>query len=120
MRRGAEESATDDEAAERFEAQVRKLPYYEHSDLPERTKAALRFGDLLSGDHRAMDEEFYAELRTHFDDDQILDLGMCIAFIGGWQRFIEAFGIVPDQWREGATLPWDLSGDSAAGTAGST
>ncbi len=39
-----------------------------------------------------------AELRRHFTDDQILDLGMTIAFASGWQRFIEAFGIVPDRW----------------------
>lgn len=31
---------------------------------------------------------------------------MTIAFMFGWQRFIEAFGIVPDQWREGSPLPW--------------
>ena len=31
-----------------------------------------------------------------FTEDQILDLGMCLAFTTGWQRFIEAFGVVPD------------------------
>jgi alkylhydroperoxidase family enzyme len=85
---------------------VAKLADYERSDLPERTKAALRLGDRLSGDHRSVDRAFHAELRRHLTDDEILDLGMCIAFASGWQRFIEAFQIVPDRWREGDPAPW--------------
>jgi alkylhydroperoxidase family enzyme len=86
---------------------VAKVRDYENSDLPDRTKAALRLADELTGDRPSVDEAFYAELATHFSDDQILDLGMCAAFALGWQRFIEAFGIVPDQWREGSPLPWE-------------
>jgi alkylhydroperoxidase family enzyme len=85
---------------------VAKLRDYEHSDLPDRTKAALRLADALTGDQPQVDEAFYADLATHFSDDQILDLGMCIAFALGWQRFIEAFGIVPDGWQDGAPAPW--------------
>ena len=58
---------------------------YEASDLPERAKAALR---------------------RHLTDDEILDLGMTVTFVSGWQRFIEAFGIVPDRWRDGAPPPF--------------
>ena len=83
-----------------------KLVDYEHSDLPERTKAALRLADRLTGDTPTVDPAFYAALRRHFSDDEILDLGMTIAFASGWQRFIEAFGIVPDRWRDSTPLPW--------------
>ena len=86
---------------------VNKVRDYETSDLPDRTKAALRLADELTGDRPVVDDAFYAELATHFSDDQILDLGMCMAFALGWQRFIEAFGIVPDQWREGSPFPWE-------------
>jgi alkylhydroperoxidase family enzyme len=79
---------------------VAKLADYESSDLPERTKAALRLADRLSGDHPTVDAAFMAALREHFTDEQILDLGMTIAFASGWQRFIEAFGVVPDRWAE--------------------
>jgi len=79
---------------------VAKLTDYEASDLPERTKAALRLADRLSGDDRSLGEELMAALRRWFSDEQILDLGMTIAFASGWQRFIEAFGIVPDRWTE--------------------
>lgn len=85
---------------------VAKLADYERSDLPERTKAALRFADRLWGDHRTIDQAFYEELRRHFSDDQILDLGMSITFASGWQRMIEAFGIVPDKWTETAPSPF--------------
>lgn len=88
------------------EALVAKLGDYERSDLPERTKAALRLADRLTGERPEGDEAFYAELRRELSDDEILDLGMTIAFASGWQRFIEAFGIVPDRWREGAPPPF--------------
>jgi alkylhydroperoxidase family enzyme len=85
---------------------VAKLADYEGSDLPPRTKAALRLADKLSGDHPAVDPAFMAGLRAHFTDGEILDLGMTIAFASGWQRFIEAFGIVPDRWTERAPSPF--------------
>jgi alkylhydroperoxidase family enzyme len=80
---------------------VAKLADYERSDLPERTKAALRLADRLSGEHPVIDPAFYGELRSHFSEDEIVDLGMTATFASGWQRFIEAFGIVPDRWKEG-------------------
>ena len=95
MRRGATEDV------------VAKLVDYEASDLPERTKMALRFADRMTAPTPpSIDPDFHAALRAHFTDDQILDLGMTIAFASGWQRFIEAFGIVPDQWRAGAPPPF--------------
>jgi alkylhydroperoxidase family enzyme len=85
---------------------VAKLVDYEASDLPERTKAALRLADRLAAPDPSVDPAFYAELRRHLSDDEILDLGMTAAFVSGWQRFIEAFGIVPDHWRDGAPPPF--------------
>jgi alkylhydroperoxidase family enzyme len=85
---------------------VAKLVDYERSDLPERTKAALRLADRLSGDRPRVDPAFYAELRRHLSEDEILDLGMTATFASGWQRFIEAFGVVPDRWTEGASAPF--------------
>lgn len=86
---------------------VAKLADYEHSDLPERTKTALRFADLMTGpEPPSISPELHAELRRHFTDDQILDLGMTIAFASGWQRFIEAVGIVPDRWADGSPPPF--------------
>jgi alkylhydroperoxidase family enzyme len=88
------------------EEQVAKLTDYETSDLPERTKAALRLADRLASADPSVDPAFYEELRRHFSDDEILDLGMTATFVSGWQRFIEAFGIVPDRWQDGAAPPF--------------
>ena len=85
---------------------VAKLADYEASDLPERTKMALRFADVMTSPSPMVDDAFHAELRTHFTDDQILDLGMTITFASGWQRFIEAFGVVPDRWADGSPPPF--------------
>ena len=86
MRRGATED---------LEA---KLDDYERSDLPERTKAALRLADRLTGEQPRVDAAFHAELKRVLNDAELLDLGMTVVFFSGWQRFNEAFGIVPDSW----------------------
>jgi alkylhydroperoxidase family enzyme len=92
---------------------VAKLADYEASDLPERTKAALRLADRLAGDHPAVDARLQAMLERHFTADELIDLGMTLTFASGWQRFIEAFGIVPDRWREGAPPPFRALLDAA-------
>jgi len=85
---------------------VAKLADYERSDLPERTKAALRLADRLAGASPTVDDDFYEELKVHLSDDEILDLGMTATFVSGWQRFIEAFGVLPDHWHDGSTPPF--------------
>src|SRR3990172_322341 len=75
--------------------------------LPPSTLAALRLADRLTDVRPAVDAAFYAELRRHFDDEQLLALGAALAVASGWQRFIEAFGIRPDGWTETTPMPWD-------------
>jgi len=88
------------------EALEAKLDDYERSDLPERTKAALRLADRLTGEQPRIDTEFHADLKRVLSDAELLDLGMTVVFFSGWQRFNEAFGIVPDRWTEGSPLPF--------------
>jgi alkylhydroperoxidase family enzyme len=85
---------------------VAKLADYEHADLPGRTKAALRYVDRLTSDAWQVDQAFYDDLRRSLTDDELLDLGMVAMFFHGWQRLIDAFGIVPDGWQEGDALPF--------------
>ena len=73
----------------------------ESSGLDERTVAALRLADTLASPHPEVDDEHYAELRRHFDDDEILELAVALSLTTGWQRFIEAFGVRPDRWAPG-------------------
>jgi len=86
---------------------VGKMRDYENSDLPERTKMALRLTDWLFRERGQIDDEFHKRLREQFDDEELLDLGMTLTFALGWQRFIEAFGIRPDTWSEGMACPWE-------------
>src|SRR5947207_14979283 len=76
---------------------------------------ALRFADRMTGARPVIDPAFHEALRQHFTDDQILDLGMTITFASGWQRFIEAFGVVPDRWRDGAPPPFRAPRPSPGG-----
>ena len=70
----------------------------DEADLPEATVAALKLADLLTGEQPIVTPDFHEELTAHFSDRQILELGAALAVASGWQRFIEAFGIRPDQW----------------------
>jgi len=78
----------------------------DHADLPAATVAALRLADCLAGERPLVDDALHAELRRHFDEGQILELGAALTVASGWQRLIEAFGIRPDSWSESTPLPW--------------
>jgi alkylhydroperoxidase family enzyme len=67
--------------------------------LDARTVVALRLVDVLTSPHPVVSDEHYEELCRHFDDGEILELAVALSLTTGWQRFIEAFGIRPDQWQ---------------------
>ena len=79
----------------------------DRADLPARTVAALRLADCLSGERPRVDDALFALLRQHFDEGEILELAAALTVASGWQRFIEAFGIRPDNWSESTPLPWE-------------
>lgn len=75
---------------------------YKHSDLSEREKAALRLTEIIASEPYTLDDTFFAELKKHFSDEQILDLGFAVGMLNGLHRFLETFGILPDSYEEGA------------------
>lgn len=76
------------------------------ADLPPATVAALRLADALTATGvPRVDRQLWDELRRHYDEGQILELGAALSVASGWQRMIEAFGIRPDIWSEASPAP---------------
>ena len=66
---------------------------YEDSALfTEAEKCALRYADQMYLDATKVDADFYAELKTHFSEAQIMELGAFIAFHYGMQMFMRSLG----------------------------
>ena len=84
----------------------------EASDLNEAEKAALRYAELSSVNHLAIDESTFEDLRQHFSESQIVELGMFVAFFIGFGRLAAAWHMVeelPDAFRSAAAptlTPW--------------
>ena len=63
------------------------------SDLTEQERLAVAFLDLLSSDHHAIDDEFYARLGKVFTAAQIVELGFACANSMGLHRFIHTLDV---------------------------
>jgi alkylhydroperoxidase family enzyme len=85
------------------EDKVQQIRDYKNSDLSEREKAALRLTEIIASDPHTLDDAFFAELKKHFSDEQLLDLGVAVGLLNGLHRFLETFGILPDSYDEGAS-----------------
>jgi AhpD family alkylhydroperoxidase len=77
-------------------ADLDALADYEASDLEPAEKAALRLADqmLLTNPGGQVDDALYADLRAHFDDAEILELGVVLGILAGMAKFLFAFDLV--------------------------
>lgn len=82
----------------------------EAENLSAAEKAAIRYGELMATDHLAIDDALYAELRQHFSEAQIVELGMTVAFFVGFGRLAATYHMVeelPEAFRTaGKIAPW--------------
>ncbi len=60
-----------------------------------RERAALTFADLMATDHHKVGDAVFAELRRHFSDAEIVELGVSTALFVGLGRFNAVVGIDP-------------------------
>jgi alkylhydroperoxidase family enzyme len=67
-----------------------------HGELSPQERMAVEFIDLLSSDHRAMDDEFYRRLAEHFTAAQIVELRFVSASAVGLHRFLHTLDIYGD------------------------
>jgi len=73
---------------------IAEVTHYQTSVLlTPREKAAIRYAEVLAGDHRQASEELFDDLRKHFTEAEIVDLGWRIVTFVGYGRFIYALGL---------------------------
>jgi alkylhydroperoxidase family enzyme len=76
------------------ESDVDELLEFESSDrYDERQKAALAYASALVWAPHEADDALWARLRSHFSDDQILELGYFVGLTFGQQRWIPTLDI---------------------------
>lgn len=58
-------------------------------------RLALRYSELMATEPRALDADFYAELRRFYTDDEIVELGTFIGFNIGYHTFFGTLKFYP-------------------------
>jgi alkylhydroperoxidase family enzyme len=83
---------------------------YEATDLTDAEQAAIRYGELLATDHLAINDSVYDDLREHFSEEEIVELGTYCAFCVGFGRLGATWNMIeelPTRFHDGRTAtPW--------------
>ncbi|MFQ5912325.1 MAG: carboxymuconolactone decarboxylase family protein [Nitrospinota bacterium] len=58
-----------------------------------RESAALRYGECITTDYLAVDDELFEELRRHFTDPELIELGLFVGMMNGTFRLSQTLGI---------------------------
>jgi alkylhydroperoxidase family enzyme len=75
------------------EEMVAALSDFEKGDFTPRETVALRFATLMAQDHHKLDDAFFLELRSHFTDPEIIELGMVTGQFIGFGRLLAALDL---------------------------
>ena len=67
--------------------------YTKSSLFTDAEKVALEYADAITDTHRDVDDELFARVQGHYDDDTIAELTMIIAWENASSRFNRAFRI---------------------------
>jgi AhpD family alkylhydroperoxidase len=82
----------------------------EAADLTDAERSALRFAELMATDHLAITSEVYDDLRRHFTEPEIVELGTVAAFSVGFGRLAATWNVIedlPERFRQdGVITPW--------------
>ncbi len=81
----------------KFGASTEKLDaLYDYANSPlfsDAEKVALEYADAITDTQRDVDDELFARMQSHYDDDTIAELTMIIALENSSSRFNRAFRI---------------------------
>jgi hypothetical protein len=87
-------------------------------------KLALRYSELMATDPGAIDSAFYAELRSHYTDEEIVELGTFIGFNIGFHTFFGTLEFYPMFAPDGRLVSQEESariyGDAPVSLAGAS
>lgn len=84
-------------------------------DLTEAEKAAIAYADKFATNHLAIEDDDFAELRRHFSEGQLVELGAWVAFCVGFGRLGAVWDMIeelPAEFQErdsGRITPWSGS-----------
>ena len=84
----------------------------EADNLSSAEKIAIRYGELMATNHLSADDSIYDELKKHFSEKQVVELGMTIAFFVGFGRLAATWHMteeLPEAFQDESTeniTPW--------------
>jgi len=84
-------------------------------DLTDAERAALRFADLFATNHLAIDDAVYDDLRQHFTEGELVEIGLNCAIDVGVGRLTATWDVtddLPDDFRLSSTetaTPWNAA-----------
>ncbi|MGE0665623.1 MAG: carboxymuconolactone decarboxylase family protein [Sphingomonadales bacterium] len=81
------------------------------TNLTEAEKAAIDYGERFATNHLSIDDAVYDNLREHFTEAQIVELGTTVAFFVGFGRLAATWHMVEElpktfQESEDVIAPW--------------
>ena len=91
----------------------------EAENLSPAERSALRFAELFATDHLAVDDAVYDELRQHFSEDELVELGVNCAIALGIGRLSATWDVIDDlpasSVSSGPLAPWNSASVVASG-----
>jgi AhpD family alkylhydroperoxidase len=113
------QSAIDDGLTEDLVCSLEQPADAENLSPAERS--ALRYADLFATDHLSIDDAIYDDLRLHFSEEELVELGVHCAYAVGMGRLAASWSVtddLPDVFRstpDSALAPWHSDGVVASG-----
>ena len=74
---------------------ISRVEDYERADFSEREKVALRYSERMIDDPPGIDDAFFAEVKKHFDDGEIAEIGYTVIAYSGAHRFLTSIDHTP-------------------------
>jgi alkylhydroperoxidase family enzyme len=76
------------------ESRLAELADYEGSTrFTEREKVALRYADAITWDPSAADDAMWADLKRHFSEAELVEMGYLVGVFAGGQRWIHTLQV---------------------------